>query len=152
YLEHATNRGRRDLDLTLRLPQLGEPGVRLSSRSAGLPVCLFGLRELSTQAMELAPHVLSGPDGGVARRLRQALARLLCFVHGARPGAAELQNFGAMHEADTAVGDQSGLRFAPPRERRRPFLRPAQIEGRVAGADDGAVDEARQKGGNLSRH
>ena len=47
FLKHATDRGRRDLDLTLSLPQLGEPGVRLSSRSAGLPVCLFGLRVLS---------------------------------------------------------------------------------------------------------
>ena len=46
-----------------------------------------------------------------------------------------------MHQALPAVGHQVRLRRAPVAQRRRPLLRPAQVEDLLAGLDHGAVDD-----------
>jgi hypothetical protein len=56
----------------------------------------------------------------------------------------QLHDLGAMHQALTAVGHEVRLRRTPVAERRRPLLRPAQIEDLPADLDHAAVDHPRQ--------
>jgi hypothetical protein len=68
----------------------------LAPPSAGLLVCLLGLREVAAQPVQLAALVEAGAD----RRLRPAqepLARPLRRVERVRPRAVQLHDLGAMY-------------------------------------------------------
>ena len=54
----------------------------------------------------------------------------------------QLHDLGAMHQAVAAERDEIRLRVTPVGQRRRPLLRPTQIEDLLAGLDHAAVDGA----------
>ena len=148
---HATDRRLRGVDLPLGQSEPRQTGLRLSSAPAGLVVRLLGLRELAAQPVQLALLV----EGGTDRRLRppeEPLARPLRRVDRVRPGAAQLHDLGAMHQAVAAERDEIRLRVAPVRQRRRPLLRPTQIEDLLARLDHAAVDGPGDDLGHLVGH
>src|SRR5262245_1729626 len=79
----------------------------------------------------------------VARDFRRQLARALGFVECVAPGAMQPQQLGPPNETRSAKRDDTWLRIAPDLERLRPFLRTAQIEYVMTGADHAAVHGAR---------
>ncbi len=99
--------------------------------SAALSAGLAGLRPAQGELLRrLAPSV-------------ESLAALsaLAFAESLRPGAVQSHQLGAADQAVPAEGNELGVRGAPALERHRPLLRTAEVEQRVARADDAAVDD-----------
>jgi hypothetical protein len=69
-------------------------------------------------------------------RARRAAARAIrtpaALPSGVRPRAVQLQDLGAPHQALSAVRHQVRLGLAPVGQRRRPLLRPAEVEDLLA--------------------
>jgi hypothetical protein len=118
----ASDRGRRGIDLALRQPKLGKPGLRVFTVLAGLPICLFGLHEIPAESVQFTELVVRHPSGGLGR-LGEKAARALRFVHRVSPIAVQLHDLGAVDEALSAVGHEVRLGVAPASQRSRPFLR-----------------------------
>jgi hypothetical protein len=132
-------------DVVLGEPQQREPGLRLSSKPAGLPVSLFGPAELAAQAMDLGVLIECGPCRRLGGFAKEALA---CALRGSLrvlPRAVHLENLGAANQALTAVRHQVGLRLAPVAQRCRPLLGPAEIEDLEAPLDHAAVHITRDE-------
>ncbi len=150
-IQRGADRGRRDIDLTLREPQLRKTRLRLPSRLEGLPVAVLGLRELPAQPVQLGLLVAGHADhhrraGGITK----PVAGLPHFVHGIGPRAVELHELGAMHQALTAERHQIRLGIAPAGQRRGPLLRPAQIEDLLTRRDHPAVGDPGNHRGHLA--
>ena len=58
------------------------------------------------------------------------------------PGPMQLQKLGAPHQAMAAVRNQVRLRRAPLLQRRRPLLRPLQVEDLAAALEHAAINSA----------
>jgi hypothetical protein len=74
-----------------------------------------------------------------------------CLRERLGPLAAEVHHLRAMDETLPSVGDEVGLLLAPPAQRGSPFVHSAQVEDLVAFGDDGAIDQAPDYRGGLSR-
>src|SRR5581483_5969348 len=89
-------------------------------------------------------------DRRLVGRLGEPLARPSRLAERVGPGAAKLQNLGAMDEALATVEDQVRLVLAPAAQRRRPLLRAAQVEDLMARLDDRAIQNPGDDGGDLA--
>ena len=76
------------------------------------------------------------------------LERLLGLGDRLGPGAVQLQDLGAMHQALPAIGHELRLRLAPAAQGRRPLLGPPHVEHVLAHLDHRAVHDP----GNDRRH
>ena len=139
------------IDPTLSKPQLRQTRLWLASPLVGLPVRHLCLSELTPEAVELGPHVISGAEGRLARRLGQPVACPLHLRHGIRPRTAEQHQLGAVDQALAAVEHQLRLRVAPAAERRRPLLGPTHVEHLLAPLDHRAVEVSDRRRGHLVR-
>jgi hypothetical protein len=150
-VQRGADRRHRDIDLTLREPQLRKTRLWLSSRLGGLPIAVLGLRELPAQPVQLGLLVAGHADHHRwTAGIRKPVAGLPQFVHGIGPRAVELHDLGAMHQTLTAEGHQVQLRVAPARQGRGPLLCPAQIEDLLARRDHTAVGDPGNHRGHLT--
>ena len=93
--------------------------------------------------------------GATDRRLTpvvQPLARSLRRLNGVRPGAVQLHDLGTMHQAMTTERDEIRLSVAPMCQRRRPLLRPTQIENLLTRLDHAAIQSPGDHLRHLIRH
>jgi len=67
-----------------------------------------------------------------------------------RPGAVQLHDLGAMHQAAAGEGDQVGLALAPAGKSDSPLLGAAKLVGVLAGQDHAAVDDPGGDRGELA--
>src|SRR5262249_19487098 len=95
------------------------------------------------EAVQLGELVKRRTHRPMRRRLREAIARALRLPDGVRPGAVELKNLGTSNQALAAIHNPVAVVPTPPRHRRRPLLRPAQIASLGTPSDRAAVDVAR---------
>ena len=123
---------------TLGEPEEGEARLGSMAERAGLGVCAFGLLEAAPDPVLLGLLVVGVADGRIDRRSREHEPGALHLVGGGRPVAVEAHELGAEDEA-MAAEHEVGMRGTPVRERGRPFLRPPDVEDRVAVFDGRAV-------------
>jgi hypothetical protein len=138
-MHHPPDRGGGRVNAALGQSEQGHPGFGLAAGLAGSPVRLLGLVELTPQAVEL-PQLVEGSAEGVPAR--EHIAGALGGVEGVGPGALELQDLAAVHQAVAAEGDETRLGVAPAGEGCGPLPRPAQVEQPLAGVDHLAVGDA----------
>ena len=139
--QNTADRRGRGVDLALRETKQRQAWLWLSSALVRARVRRFGLRELAPQSMDLTDAVERRTRRGPGRQQLTRILRVLC---GIIPFPAQLHDFGAIEQALTAVAHQVGLRGTPFRERHRPLVGAAQIEGLLAGLEDDAIDVARE--------
>ena len=116
-----------------------------------MPVRLLRLFEPAGKPVQLPLAVERRAD----RRLRpvtQSLRRVPGGVEGVHPGAVQLQDLGAMHQAVAAERDEIRLRIAPPAQRGGPLLRTADVEDELARFDHAAVDRSSDHLADLVGH
>ena len=146
------NRGRRRVHSSLRESELREAGLRVPAVMACLTVRPLGRLEVSEEPLELGLPVERQADATEVLRLDEPLPRPPRLLEGVRPGAAELEDLGAMDE--TAAGERHDVRLAlaPLRQHRRPLLRTARLEHFLAGEDDAAVHDSRRHRRQVASH
>ena len=137
------------IHLSLCESQQRQSRLRISSGLAGLPIHLLRLRELAPETKELRPLV-EGRANGALGRLCETFARPLGFVYRVGPGAVQLQDLGAAHQALATKAHEIGLRRTPSIECRRPLVRAAQVENLVTGFEHAAIDIAGRDRGDLA--
>ena len=109
--------------------------------------------EPAAQPVDLGELIVGGARLRLRRRSGEPLAGALRLAEGVRPGAVQAHQLGAADEAVRAEGDEVGVGGAPALERRRPLLGAAEVEERVARADDAAVHGAGDERADLAaRH
>ena len=135
--------------LPLSEPKLREAGLRLPAQIARLAVRLLRFLEPAEQPEHLALTVVREPRHH-AQRI-EARARESCCFERVIPGAVELQELGAMDEAAAREGDEIRLPRCPGGQRSRLLPRPTDLEHRLTGKDDAAVDETFDERRHLSR-
>ncbi len=108
----------------------------------GLAVGLLGAGKFAAQSMEIGLQVEGSADPRPSHGLREALTGSLRLAHRIPPGALQLHELGAVHEALAAIGNEARLRRAPLGQRRRPLPRPVQIEDLLAVLEHRTVDDA----------
>ena len=147
-LDDAADRRRRGIELALDQSHPRQAGLWLATPPARLAIRRLGLRELAPQPVQLALLVDGGAHSGLSP-LQQSLVRPLRGLERIRPRAVQLHDLGAVDEAIPAERDEVRLRVTPVRQRRRPLLRPAQVQHLLAGLDHAAVDGAGDDLGDL---
>ena len=105
--ERAADRARGGLAAPLGEPQQGEAGLRLEAAAARVAVGLLGRGELPAHAVDLALAIdrVAGRD----RDRAEALAGAPRLLERHLPVARQLQDLGAVDQADAGVGDHLGL-------------------------------------------
>src|SRR5581483_1572568 len=112
-VQGAAHRGRGGVELALGQPQERQPGLRRLSPASRLAVRVLGLAKVAAQSVQLRLLVEGRADRRLVGRLGEPLARPSRLAERVGPGAAKLQNLGAMDEALATVEDQVRLVLAP---------------------------------------
>ena len=103
-------------------PQEGETRLRFQPEAACLPISRLGGCEVALQAMYLSLSIRGVTESAfVQGSLRELLSDPTSFFKGVLPQATQRHDLGAMHQAQTLVGDHLGLLRAPPRQRDCPL-------------------------------
>ena len=111
--------------------------------------------QIPPQTVDLREFV-EGRTGRMFERVRLRVrpgTGPLGFCQRLGPVATEAQDLRTVHQALAPEGNQVGLRRAPATEGGRPFTCPPKVEQRMAGIDDGAVDDTHGDGRDVvDRH
>ena len=117
---------------------------------ARLPVGHLGRAVIPEEAVDLPLPVPGLACRQRVLRLQATLGGPLRLLQGLRPGAVQLHDLGAMHQAASGEGDQVGLVLAPVGEGGGPLLGAADLVGVLASQDHAAVDDPRDDRGELA--
>src|SRR5439155_14615953 len=138
----STDRGSRRIEPALSQTQLGQSRLWLPPEPARLLVGPLRGRELALETKKLSLPI----PGQSGRRVPGTGETLPCapgLFERLAPGAVELQDLRAMHEAAAGERDHLRLQGPPVGERSRPLPCAPHLVDLLAGKDDAAVDEPR---------
>ena len=134
----AADRDASRIDLAFRQPQ--QCPARLGRAPlAGFTVGALGFGIVAAKAEQLGLLVAGHAERRLSSRRGKPFVGPPSLDHRLRPGAAQLQELGAMHQALAPVRSEIGLAVAPDAQRRRPLLGPRHVESVLTRLDHRAV-------------
>ncbi|MCY1230755.1 hypothetical protein D9M72_431810 [compost metagenome] len=142
--------GARGRDIAKGQLQQGKSWLGLVTTASGVTVAFLRRSEVPPQALYFALLVEAAVERMIVPCRSQAL-RVLGRADGVIPGPVQPVQFGAVGLALAAEQDHVRSSGTPAVQRGSPLQGAAQVEGQVAVADDGAVDDARGHRRNLPR-
>ena len=89
--------------------------------------------------------LVEGHGRGLLLGPPDALAGASSLLDRVPPGAVQLHDFRAMHQASAGKSDHLGLRLAPPRQGGGPFPGTGQRVDLLTGFDHAAIDQPRHE-------